>query len=340
MATFSDSILKKSSTAASNFGEEEEIINGLVVIFRYVEDKDIFQKFYTKYFAKRLVNSSSASEEMESMMIGKLKEVCGHDYTNKLQRMFTDIGLSKDLNDKFGNRNEFYAMVLTSGAWPLHGNGMEFQMPSSFQSQLQSFTDFYQIEHSGRKLTWLHNLCKCDVKCHVGDSSYIFQVSLYQAAILNMFNDRDNIALEEIASELNLPADYVQNICSSFIKAQLLIQSEGFLSFNSSFKSKKVRVNFNVAVKSEQKVESLETHKNVEEDRKILIQAAIVRIMKTRQTMKHVALMTEVISQLSLRFKPSIPDIKKSIDILIDKEYLERVEGQTKGQSDILKYVA
>ena len=30
-----------------------------------------------------------------------LQQACGFEYTSKLQRMFQDIGVSKDLNDKF-----------------------------------------------------------------------------------------------------------------------------------------------------------------------------------------------------------------------------------------------
>jgi len=34
-------------------------------------------------------------------MISKLKQACGFEYTSKLQRMFQDMNLSKDLNDRF-----------------------------------------------------------------------------------------------------------------------------------------------------------------------------------------------------------------------------------------------
>ena len=72
-----------------------------MTVFKYVEDKDVFQKFYSKMLAKRLVNATSASDDAEASMITKLKEACGFEYTNKLQRMFTDMSLSKDLNDSF-----------------------------------------------------------------------------------------------------------------------------------------------------------------------------------------------------------------------------------------------
>lgn len=60
-----------------------------MVIFKYIEDKDVFQTFYSTKLSKRLIHGVSASEEAEASMISKLKEACGFEYTNKLQRMFT-----------------------------------------------------------------------------------------------------------------------------------------------------------------------------------------------------------------------------------------------------------
>lgn len=75
-----------------------------MTVFKYVEDKDVFQKFYSRMLAKRLVNGTSASDDAEGSMISKLKEACGFEYTSKLQRMLTDMSLSKELNDKFKDR--------------------------------------------------------------------------------------------------------------------------------------------------------------------------------------------------------------------------------------------
>jgi len=62
-----------------------------MVLFKYLEDKDVFQTFYTTKLSKRLIHGVSASDESEASMISKLKEACGFEYTNKLQRMFTGI---------------------------------------------------------------------------------------------------------------------------------------------------------------------------------------------------------------------------------------------------------
>ena len=52
--------------------------------------------------------------------------------------------------------------------------------------------------------------------------------------------------------------------------------------------------------------ESVQTHVLVEEDRRLFLEAAIVRIMKVRKQLKHSPLIQEVISSLSRSFSVSV----------------------------------
>jgi hypothetical protein len=45
----------------------------------------MFADFYRHLLAKRLLNQRSASDEMEKTMIGKLKAICGQQFTSKLE---------------------------------------------------------------------------------------------------------------------------------------------------------------------------------------------------------------------------------------------------------------
>ncbi|PSR80176.1 Cullin [Coniella lustricola] len=350
LAKYTDVLLRKSGTGVEE-SQLEETLTQIMTVFKYIEDKDVFQKFYSRMLARRLVHSNSSSDDAETSVISKLKEACGFEYTNKLQRMFQDMQISKDLNTGFKEHTsgldedtllDSQYFILGTGFWPLNPPSTTYNPPAEIAADMERFTRFYKHKHEGRKLTWLWQLCKGELKanyCKNSKTPYTFQVSLYQMAVLLLFNESDQNTYEDISETTQMNSDALDPALGILLKAKVLTMSpEGdkpgagkTFNLNYNFKSKKIRVNLNLGTKTEAKQEEVETNKTIEEDRKLLLQSAIVRIMKARKKMKHQQLVSETINQIRQRFVPKVADIKKCIEILLDKEYLERLDDDELG---------
>jgi cullin 3 len=161
--------------------------------------------------------------------------------------------------------------------------------------------------------------------------------------ILMLFNelpDGQGLTIPEIEAETNIPKkDLIKSLASlTGVKKWALLRKEPSNSkelldtdqfyYNSAFSSKFVKIKIGVAIgganKLENDAERQDTKKRIDDERGHSIEAAIVRIMKQRKELTHQNLMTETIQQLSQRFQPDVNMIKKKIEALIDREYLER----------------
>ncbi|KAJ3118521.1 hypothetical protein HDU96_000937 [Phlyctochytrium bullatum] len=209
LAKYCDWILKKTSKVQFSEGEIEAKLSRVVscgvnlskiqlILFEYVEDKDVFQKFYSRLLAKRLIFSASVSDEAESNMITRLKNICGFEYTAKLQRMFTDMALSGDVNRQFvgdlGKKSitlpiDFSILVLTAGSWPLSNNAADVLLPGELDLTVAEFSRFYNTLHNGP-----------DVRVNFADKRYELNVSLHQLCLLRLFNDADKYDLSELVN--------------------------------------------------------------------------------------------------------------------------------------------
>lgn len=84
-------------------------------------------------------------------------------------------------------------------------------------------------------------------------------------------------------------------------------------AFNTHFSDPKMRIKINQIQLKETKEENKQTHERIAADRHFETQAAIVRIMKSRKTIKHAELVAEVIKATRTRGVLDPADIKKEI---------------------------
>ncbi|XP_005913219.1 cullin-4B [Haplochromis burtoni] len=346
-----DSKLRAGNKEATD-EELEKMLDKIMIIFRFIYGKDVFEAFYKKDLAKRLLVGKSASVDAEKSMLSKLKHECGAAFTSKLEGMFKDMELSKDIMVQFkqymqcqnipGNI-ELTVNILTMGYWPTYVP-MEVHLPPEMVRLQEIFKTFYLGKHSGRKLQWQSTLGHCVLKAEFKEGKKELQVSLFQTLVLLMFNEGEEFTLEEIKVATGIEDSELRRTLQSLAcgKARVLtkipkskdVEDGDKFSCNDDFKHKLFRIKINQIQMKETVEEQASTTERVFQDRQYQIDAAIVRIMKMRKTLTHNLLMSEVYSQLKFPVKPA--DLKKRIESLIDRDYMER----DKENSNQYNYVA
>jgi cullin 3 len=312
--------------------------------------------------AKRLLMKKSVSREMERQMLSKMKMKIGNQFTQKLEGLIRDTELSdnlcaqyKEYVNKLGDpdlrRIDLDCRVLTTTVWPFETlnddeTRYEFKYPTPVEQVRRRFEKFYLDKHTGRKLKWMPNLGDADVRATFTNGGrtrrYELNVSTYGMVVLMLFNDLPTgecYTFEQIAAETNIPhQELIRNLQSLSLVAKWKVLRKEPMSkdikptdkfyFNENFSSQFLKIKVSVVAGGSSRVENNDerraTQKRNDEERGHVIEAAIVRIMKARKTLSHHHLMTETIGQLSARFQPDVNMIKKKIEALIDREYLER----------------
>jgi len=288
-------------------------------------------------------------------MLLKLRDECGAGWTARLEIMFKDVELSADVMKLYKSTRsgsddsmELSVNILSMGHWPSYPP-VACQLPTSMQATLNSFKNFYVSKHSGRVLNWQHSLDHCVVKATFPSGRKELSVSLFQALVMLLFNDLPpggQLGYKDIKAATRLEdKELVRNLQSLACgKVRVLtkhpkgkdVNDTDDFSFNHQFKDDHYRLKINQIQLKETTEENKQTTERVFTDRQSHLQLAIVRILKSRKTLKHSELVMEVISQIKDRFKVETAEIKKAIDSLIDRDYMERAEGKR----DTYNYVA
>jgi cullin 3 len=364
LSLYIDDKLKK-GLKTMNEGDTDNVLDKAMVLFRFLQEKDVFERYYKQHLAKRLLFAKSSSDDAEKSMISKLKTECGAHFTSKLEGMFKDMEASNTLMESYkdtvqGNEIDLTAKVLTKVYWPTSEVKM-CVLPSSAEAAFKKFKDFYLHKHTGRVLTLNPCLGFADLKATfykkatdgdlaVREETKILTVTTYQMCVLMRFNEAASFTYKELLDDTQLPDRDLKRALMSMAmgkQAQRVLVRVGtsreieegdVFSVNDGFTSKltRIRIQMVSAKGGESEPERSATRAKVDDDRKHEIEAAIVRVMKSRQRLFHNELITEVTKQLQPRFMPDPTVIKKRIESLMEREYLKRDENDSR----VYRYVA
>ena len=414
LAVYVDELLRVGLRGADERTVSREL-DRVVVIFRYLADKDVFEAFYKNHLAKRLLGNKSGSDEAERAMVSLLKAECGYQFTSKLEGMFNDMRISKETSEKYrthkkglvnaspdvrdsengGKPVDVEVSVLSNSHWPSQ-NVQPCILPTAVGAAMDRFKNYYLATYTGRKLSWQTSTGSAEIRANLPPAKgstkprrHDLSVTTYQMCILVLFNVRDTLTLKQIRDETQIPEDELRRHLVSLCTPKHRILRKGSkgkgisgdddtFTYNAEFASKMTRVKIplvsmrdagggatgsasgggsageglagagggagvggdGAGPSSSGWAGGLDGSASVpvavEEDRRHLLEAAIVRIMKARKMLNHNDLVAEVTRQLSGRFVPSPQFVKKRVESLIEREYLERDEHDRR----IYRYMA
>lgn len=341
-----------------------EVINQSLNIFQLIPNKDYFKSSYEKTLIRRILDSKINREEHERYILTKLKEIMYPQYTENLEKLFTDYNTGLEqrshITQKIQSDSsiskklpfEITMLPLAQGIWPLD-NYDKCNLPNEFEHVKNSVNHLYSIMQPRKVLTWIISEGNCIIK--IKNSPLILTVSVIQCFILLLFNTNESLSVSEIASKLNIPQKVLFSHLSPllFRKEQFLIKVGGtannssanggskkldekdILKFNKDFKTNKINLTISQA-KLKLKVNTNKQPEDILLLRKNQLDSCIVRIMKTHNQLSKVDLEAQIIRMLKDIYKPNSSEIKTRIENLIEREYIRRDQNN----QDMFYYVA
>lgn len=158
LANYCDMLLRKTAMSKKLTSDEVETkLKEVLLVLKYVQNKDVFMRYAKAHLTRRLILETSADSEKEENMVEWLREVgMPADFINKLSRMFQDIKVSQDLNSQFKDHlnsqvskqslSEVISIkILNQGAWARTYERQPVSLPVELEDFIPEVEDFYKV---------------------------------------------------------------------------------------------------------------------------------------------------------------------------------------------------
>ncbi|XP_058789635.1 cullin-5 [Phymastichus coffea] len=357
LANYCDMLLRKTPLSKKLTSDEiESKLRDVLLVLKYVQNKDVFMRYHKAHLTRRLILDTSADSEKEENMVEWLREVgMPADYVNKLARMFQDVKVSQDLNQQFKEQcratiaDSINIKILNAGAWARGSERVTVSLPLQLEDYIPEVEEFYKKKHSGRKLQWYHHMSNGTITFCNQVGKFDVDVTTFQMAVLFAWNQRpfEKISYENLRLATELPDPELRRTLWSLcafpkIKRQLIFADPPAHSPKDFSQSTKFWVNQEFALIKNGKLQKrgkinlvgrlqLSTERSKEEDnqsivqlRILRVQEAIIKILKMRKKIPNSQLQTELVDILKNMFLPSKKMIKEQIEWLIEHKYIRR----------------
>ena len=277
----------------------------------------------------------------------------GEQQIIRIKGMIQDIVNSKKLNTdlttymtskkaKYGSLKQetFNIYLLTKSSWPKEVLETDVcQMPDDLQEYVKCFNDYFESQNPGQTkvVDWLLDEGFIEVSTSLGGKTKkVLILTVPQYSILTALANEPGMKMTYSHIKEVTKVKKIVGALGPMVGKKLVlrenpdikqkIDENEFLTINPEFTSKTREINF--IVRKTLKNRGTEGDKDkIDENRKYMIEAAIVKNMKSKKTSRFQELAADVRRLLQDHFQPPDNLLRIMIDDLIKREFLERDEN-------------
>lgn len=319
--------------------EIKNIINEYMILFKYIGNKDLFENCFIKKLCVRCLFDLNKSEEAQNYLIEQLKKECGPYFVSKSQEMISDVKASQEMSQSFNdlqkkekeNNNDINIpinyFVLSNYTWPIDklisGEIQNFDI----NKKEKKFFEFYRKKNSGKSLFWHLPYCFGEIEMKTKDDLSPIKIigNGVHIAILKCFTKSIlSLSLKDIIKKTKIEKEIIQKNIKKLVNKNILKYEDNTYVIN-LFLNKNEDINEILLIDYDEQEEENNNEENEDkgvEERKWVIEAYIMKILKQKKAMKKKELISTVNEKMPFEEKEEI--INKRIEQLINNRYLSK----------------
>lgn len=328
-------------------------------LFVLLASKDVFCKNYRNMLMTRLLRGRSRGLDIEAKALDVLRKTHDMQLSNEIAVMLRDIESSRA---KYGADSGFCSsvcvntgggimtltrndpsiaidpLVLTMGSWPIdsadHLSSMK--LPGELERLGEAFQTKFSKLNNERVVEWIHDVSTAIIELKTEDpgapaKTYRITMNHLQVAAIMAVHANKVMTTDQICVALDVPINWLLKTLESLSACHIFQQNPKTKQWRINPNFRATSLNLNASLKFVRPTVELAVDPQIEEDRDLSTQAAVVRVMKSRRRLDHTSLCDDVMRQTSRFFPQKIDRIKRAIEKLINgtEKYLDRVDART-----------
>ena len=265
----------------------QDLVASAILVFKLVKEKNLFENLYRRVLLGRLVELWGEYELGEELRVVELMEKeCGDEWTKRIRSICQLF-----LKNREGFRKEGYAealrpVIVEEGDWPFEHRQTQVTLHPQLTQLTPPFEHRYLPANKNHRLLWSPRAGTVTLAISFKNTARDVRVGV-EAANLLLWVQRAPLSLAAYLCETGYKLDEVEGAVQTLVSSKLLLStpkgSDFVLELAQEFASGGVLELLGRREKEEIEVKAME---ELKADRKLMVEAIIVKIMKSEKMAK------------------------------------------------------